>query len=97
VSNYSEYDEAPKLQSPVKPVYPPASLEAGIQGSVLLEVEVLPTGRVGDVKVVKSVQPGSDGIDEAAVTALRSARFSPARKAGYPVQTAIQISVKFKI
>jgi len=97
VSNYSEYDEAPKLQSPVKPVYPTAALDAGIQGSVLLEVEVLPTGRVGDVKVVRSVQSGSDGIDEAAVSALKTARFSPARKAGYPVQTSVQISVKFKI
>ena len=97
VSNYSDYDEAPKLQSPVRPLYPPTALEDGIQGSVLLEVEVLPTGRVGEVKVIRGVQSGSGGIDEAAVSALKSAHFSPARKAGYPVQTAIQISVKFKI
>lgn len=97
VSNYSDYDEAPKLQSPVKPIYPASALEAGLQGSVLLEVEVLPTGRVGEVTVLKSVQSGAGGMDEAAVVALKNARFAPARKAGYPVQTTVQISVKFKI
>jgi len=97
VSDYSDYDEAPKLQSPVKPAYPPSALEAGLQGSVLLEVEVLPTGRVGNVTVLKGIQPEAGGIDEAAVRALRTARFSPARKAGFPVQTTVHISVKFKL
>jgi len=96
-SDFYQYDEAPQLIGQIKPIYPPDALKAKLQGTVRLEVEVLANGYVGNVKVVGSVQSGPGSLDEAAIQAVRSARFKPARKAGFPVQTKVVLSVNFSL
>lgn len=96
-SDFYQYDEAPKLIDQIKPVYPPDAQKARLQGNVRLEVEVLPNGTVGAVKVVGSVQSGPGSLDEAAIQAVRNARFIPAKKAGFPVQTKVVLTVNFTL
>ena len=96
-SNFFRYDEAPILIGQIKPDYPQEALEAKLEGTVRLEVEVLPNGTVGSVRVVDSVQSGPGSLDESAMQAVRKARFTPAKKAGFPVQTKVLLSVNFSL
>lgn len=57
------YREAPP------PAYPRAAREQGAEGVVVLNVEVLATGRVGEVQV--AVSSGARVLDETAVEAVR--------------------------
>lgn len=93
--NNHEYDEAPQLIGTLKPNYPASAREAGIQGSVTLSVTVLPSGKAGNIMVIKGIQSGVGGLDEAAISAVQQATFKPAKKAGFPVQAIIKLSVPF--
>lgn len=57
----------------VRPVYPRESRRRGEEGTVLLEVEVRPDGRVGMIKILQS--SGYPRLDQAAVEALRKAQY----------------------
>lgn len=55
--------------------YPPAARRQQVEGTVTLQVTVGPNGRVLRVSVVRGI---GFGLDEAAMRALKSARFKPA-------------------
>lgn len=78
-----------------KPAYPPEARERGYQGDVLLKVEVLPNGRVGDVKVEKS--SGYEVLDQSALTTVKKWRFIPARKEGVAILCWVNIPIKFQL
>src|SRR5688572_23901327 len=64
-----------------QPAYPPASKRDGEQGAGIVEVLVLPNGRVGDVRIASTT--GYERLDRAAVLeAKQSWRFKPATRAG---------------
>jgi TonB family protein len=86
---------APKLLSQVKPRYTTAALERKIQGSVWLEIVVTRAGRVGDVRVQRSLDPG--GLDEEAIIAVRQWLFEPGRLGGVPVDVAVTVVMDFWI
>ena len=83
------YDENPK------PAYPPEAREKGYQGEVLLKVEVLPNGRVGQVEVEKS--SGYEALDQSALTTVKKWRFIPARKEMVAIPCWVNIPVKFQL
>lgn len=79
-----------------EPEYPPSSRRAGETGTVVLDVLVLATGRVGDARVKKS--SGYPRLDEAAVRHVkRSWRLKPGTENGKPVQMWGQFAVTFKL
>jgi TonB family protein len=78
-----------------KPVYPDSALRAGIQGVTRLRFEVLATGRVGRVLVEESA--GSGDLDRAAVEAVKSWRFEPARRGDQPVAVWVTLPVRFEL
>lgn len=53
----------------------PASAQLGVQGEVILKVQIARDGKVRSVKVVKGI---GHGCDEVAIKALKQARFKPA-------------------
>lgn len=57
------------------PVYPRVSQRRGEQGRVVLRVLISPQGRVADVSIRRS--SGHARLDEAAIDAMRHARFQP--------------------
>jgi TonB family protein len=75
--------------------YPPDALAAGIEASVLLELDVDATGTV---VAARAVEPAGQGFDEAAEQAARSFRFTPARDAdGAPAAARIQYRYRFTV
>jgi len=90
---------APKSDSRrplTQPEYPPSSRRAGEAGTVILEVYVLETGRVGDARVKTS--SGFPKLDEAALREVkRSWRLTPGAENGKPVAMWGQFAVTFKL
>ena len=77
------------------PEYPPRSRRLGEEGSVLLEVEVLPDGRAGRVRVLQA--PPHARLTEAAIEAVRQARFRPATAGGVPVRSVLEVPIRFRL
>lgn len=92
--NFVAYDEAPVMIGSMQPSYPEFARRNRIQGTVVLEVEVLKDGSVRNIHVRRSV-PG--GLDEAAIEAVRKVRFQPGRSSGQPVDVLLIIPVEFKL
>jgi periplasmic protein TonB len=79
-----------------QPEYPPASRRAGEAGTVTLAAYVLDSGKVGEVKIVKS--SGFDKLDEAAVKEVqRNWRFVPGKEDGKPVAMWHTFQVTFRL
>jgi periplasmic protein TonB len=76
-----------------QPRYPRISRRRGEEGLVLLQVEVLPDGRVGVIKVLRD--PGHHRLTKAAIAAARKARFQPATRDGLPIRAVIRVPFRF--
>ena len=86
----------PKVISEAKASYTAEAMQAGIQGSVLLEAVVLRDGTVGEVAVTRSLD-AVHGLDDAAVQALKRWRFEPGTKDGKPVPVRVEIEMTFTL
>lgn len=75
------------------PAYPFAARRRGIEGTVMLQIEVLPSGEAGRVEIAKS--SGDESLDEAARDAAKLWRFSPAKKAGKPAADSVRVPYRF--
>lgn len=76
-----------------QPRYPTLSRRKGEQGLVVLSVEVLHDGSVGDVSVLKS--PGFSRLESAAIKAVKAATFQPGTEDGNGVKSVIEVPVRF--
>src|SRR5437773_4183308 len=86
----------PRVLREVKPQYTSDAMRAKVQGTVLLECVVRPDGTVGDVQVVRSLDP-TFGLDQQAVAAARKWRFAPGTRLGEPVAVQITIELTFTL
>ncbi len=75
------------------PGYPAIARLRGYQGVVLVEAEILPDGQVGQVNLRKS--SGYAILDRAALSAVKSWKFEPARKSGIPYTTRAELPIRF--
>lgn len=78
-----------------EPVYPPAAIRLNQTGTVMLSVQVLENGRVGDVRVEQS--SGYARLDEAAVREARRWKFVPGTHDGVPMTMWKQIPITFRL
>jgi protein TonB len=85
----------PKYAENPKPLYPQEARKKGYEGEVILRVEVLSNGRVGQVEVRKS--SGYELLDRSALTTVKQWRFVPAKKGEVPVPLWVNIPVKFQL
>ena len=85
----------PGYERTPQPPYPAASKSRGEQGEILLKVEVLTSGRVGQAEVEKS--SGYASLDEAALTTVRRWRFKPALKGRETVICWVNIPIRFRL
>jgi len=88
-------DAPPKPKRNIRPDYPREARRRGEQGDVVLELEVAADGTVSKVRVVQS--PGFPLLDEAAVRAVRDARFVPASAGGKSVASTARLTLNFKL
>lgn len=96
-SRFVIYEEGPQPIRRVNPEYPSFARRAGLQGTVVLEVEVLRDGSVGAIEVLRSLSAGPGGLDEAAVNAMRQWEFTPAKSGGQPVAVWVRIPIDFRL
>ena len=87
---------APRVIREVKPQYTANAMNARIQGTVRLECVVRSDGRVGRVRVLRSLDP-MFGLDREAVDAARQWVFTPATRAGTPVDVVVTIELLFTL
>jgi periplasmic protein TonB len=79
-----------------QPPYPPAEIRAGNTGTADIEVYVLPSGRVGDARIIKST--GFDALDRSALAeAKRNWRLLPATRDGVPIAQWHRLRVTFRL
>lgn len=86
-----ELDERPLIRSSVEPVFPPHAPVAS--GRVLLRLLINEAGAVDETIALSSTPSGV--FDAAAVEAFASARFTPGRKAGAAVKSALTVELRF--
>jgi protein TonB len=78
-----------------KPVYPAAARQRGLQGRVILHVEVSTLGAPLRVNVLTS--SGHAILDEAALRAVSAWRFIPATRGGTPIVAAVDVPIQFRL
>jgi TonB family protein len=84
--------KAPALLKQVDAVYPPDAADAGVAGTVVMEVDISAEGAVTQVKVVQSA---GEAFDASAVAAVKQFEFSPAEVDGQPAPVRIQYAYQF--
>lgn len=85
---------AAKLVSSVVAVYPAAARSDDVEGDVGVEFVVDRSGRVIEARVARAA---GHGFDDAALTAIRRYRFSPAQRDGHAVRVRMPWSVQFRL
>lgn len=86
--------KASYLNNP-RPPYPFAARRMGLQGKVVLNVEVLSEGLCGQANVHQS--SGHDMLDNAALQTVKTWKFVPARQAGRAVTKWFKIPIQFSL
>jgi TonB family protein len=95
VVDLTEVDTAPRPLGEIRPSPPPLAIRQHVQGSVVVTVFVSENGSVLDAKVLSGI--GRFGVDDAALRAVRSARFSPGVKSGKRVKVWMPLRFDFKL
>ena len=75
--------------------YPPMAAENNVQGKVIVQFVVDKTGKVGEVKVVRSVDKDLD--HEAIRVCQALPKFTPGRQNGRPVSVWYTLPIQFKL
>jgi protein TonB len=78
-----------------KPPYPPIARKLGLEGVVLLRVEVSAKGTAD--KVVIAHSSGAELLDEAAMRAVQGWTFVPARRGETPVAHPVEVPIRFQL
>jgi protein TonB len=86
----------PVLVSFQKPEYPPIARRMKVQGTVVVSLLVDENGQVADARLAKSV-PQNVGLNEAALSAAKTAQFRPATKGGVRVKMWYQLTIPFRL
>jgi protein TonB len=87
------FDELPVLLSVQPPVYPDMVREAGIDGTVTVQVLV---GKDGKVKQAQAID-GPEPLRQSGVTSAKTALFKPALQGTSPVEVWVMIPVTFQL
>lgn len=94
VASAGETDSAGgRLIHRVEPEYPSGARTQRIQGSVVLDVQVLGDGTIGNISIVK----GNPVLAEAAVQAVRQWKYQPYVLDGRSVESQTRVTINFSL
>jgi TonB family protein len=85
--------QQPKLLASVAAVYPPAARAQHIQGDVVIDALIDPTGKVTAAKVIT----GNPLLQSAAVDSLRLWKYQPGRLNGEAIPIHINVTITFRL
>jgi protein TonB len=83
----------PQKVKHINPVYPPIAQSARVQGIVIIEATIGPSGAVQAAKVLRSIPL----LDQAALDAVRQWQFTPTLLNGVPVPVIMTVTVQFTL
>jgi TonB family protein len=86
--------QEPKKVRNFAPVYPQAAREARVQGIVVLETIIGPSGCIGEIRVLIGAHPT---LSLAALRAVQYWRYTPTLLDGVPVPVIMTVTVNFKL
>ena len=89
------YDKAPVPMSPIRPEYPEIAMEAGIEGTVIVQAFINKKGVVEETMILKGIP--NTGLNEAAEEAVKRTRWKPARQRDKKVGVWMSIPINFKL
>jgi protein TonB len=81
------------LLAPIRPVYPVIAKAAHVEGTVVVEAVISRAGTIESLHVVS----GPQMLQNAALDAIRAARYLPYRLNGEPTEVQTTITVNFRI
>jgi TonB family protein len=84
----------PVVLNLVEPIYTEEARRLRHEGSVVMLLEVDPTGRPKITRVLRSL---GNGLDERAIEAVRNWRFRPTYEGGKPVTMCTTVEVEFHL
>lgn len=79
--------------TPIRPVYPAIARAAHVEGAVVVEAVISRMGTIESLHVVS----GPPMLQNAALEAIREARYQPYRLNGEPTEVQTTITVNFRI
>jgi TonB family protein len=88
--------QMPSVVKEMKPNYTRDAMDARIEGVVEMQAVVETSGKVGQVRVVRSLDK-EHGLDEEAVKALKQWTFNPGKKNGEVVPVLVNIEMSFAL
>ena len=83
----------PQKLKHVNPVYPPIAQSARVQGIVIIEATIGPSGAVQDARVLRSIPL----LDASALDAVKQWQFTPTLLNGVPVPVIMTVTVQFTL
>jgi protein TonB len=92
--NLSQLDQAPLARFQSSPEYPYEMKREGIEGEVVVDFIVDPSGAVRNASAASS---SPRAFEEAACRAVSRWKFRPGRKDGHPVFVHMQVPVQFRL
>jgi len=81
------------LLSPIRPVYPAIAKAVGVSGTVVVEAIISKTGAIESLYIIS----GPEMLRNAALDAIRAARYQPFRLNGEPIDIQTTITVNFRL
>ena len=88
-------DKPPTPRRRIRPEYPKGARLRGEEGDVTMELDVSANGVVDGVRIVASC--GFAELEQAAIQAVKRARFTPARRGGGAVPATARLTLTFRL
>ncbi len=85
--------ESGRVRQELQRAYPPVLRDAGVSGTVVVEMVVRPDGSVSDARVVSTTRAE---FGEPARGIASNMRFQPARNGGQPVAVRVELPITFQ-
>jgi protein TonB len=92
---YYDYDVAPRAVRTVEPDYPESARNAGLEGAVVINLNLDERGRILRAWVASSSAP--EVLVAAAMDAVYQFEFSPGSSRGVPVRSTVAIPIRFTL
>lgn len=90
----AEDESRPRPLSMPRPAYTEEARQAAIEGRVRIELSIDATGHITSARVVS---PLGYGLDDAALSAVRDATFTPASRCGEAIASTFVLAVRFTL
>lgn len=94
LGEWTELTQKPKVTKEVKAKYTEEARQKGLEGSVVCDLVIGDNGRIRSVTLVQGL---GSGLDEAALEALKSFEFSPAKIGHKTVSVKIRYKYRFQL